>query len=84
MIDDNQAFFATLVPLFESGQATNWDITALSDWVVNLMRQQALRRSTVQPCPHRRNDADAFRDPAHDPATRTKPWQGGVTGTPTT
>ena len=30
----------TLVPLFESGQATNWDITALSDWVVNLMRQQ--------------------------------------------
>ena len=39
VIDDNQAFFATLVPLFESGQATNWDITALSDWVVNLMRQ---------------------------------------------
>ena len=83
VIDDNQAFFATLVPLFESGQATNWDITALSDWVVNLMRQQGWLETLDWSALPTADETmlDAFRDPAYDPGNaHSVPWQGGVTG----
>jgi spermidine/putrescine transport system substrate-binding protein len=83
VINDNQDFFASLIPLFQAQQSTKWDITALSDWVVNLMRQQGWIESldwnalpTVT-----ENMLPAFRDPAYDPANaHSVPWQGGVTG----
>lgn len=82
-ISDNQQFFAQLVPLFQSGQDTGWDLIALSDWVVGLMREQGW----IQPLHHDRlghvrdNLLPAFRDPAYDPSNLySVPWQGGVTG----
>jgi spermidine/putrescine transport system substrate-binding protein len=82
-ITDNQAFFAKLLPMFEQGRPTGFDLIALSDWVVNLMRGpgwiEPLDRSalpTVQA-----NLLPAFRDPAYDPGNaHSVPWQGGVTG----
>jgi spermidine/putrescine transport system substrate-binding protein len=82
-ISDNQAFFAKLVPMFEQGQPTGYDLIALSDWVVNLMRGAGWIEEldwshlpTVE-----RNLLPAFRDPAYDPGNaHSVPWQGGVTG----
>lgn len=82
-INDNQAFFAKLVPFFEQGRPTGFDLIALSDWVVNLMRGPGWIEEldwdhlpTVD-----RNLLPAFRDPAYDPGNaHSVPWQGGVTG----
>jgi spermidine/putrescine transport system substrate-binding protein len=82
-ISDNQEFFASLVPYFRKGQDTGWDLIALSDWVVGLMREngwvEALHHDAL---PHvERNLLPAFRDPAYDPGNdHSVPWQGGVTG----
>lgn len=83
VIADNQQFFAKLVPYFERGQDTGWDLVALSDWVVGLMRESGW----VEPLhsdrlPHvEQNLLPAFRDPLYDPANaHSVPWQGGVTG----
>jgi spermidine/putrescine transport system substrate-binding protein len=83
VINDNQQFFASLIPLFQADQSTKWDITALSDWVVNLMRQQGWVESldwSALPTADA-NMLAAFRDPAYDPDNaHSVPWQGGVTG----
>jgi len=82
-IADNQAFFATLIPYFRKGQDTGWDLVALSDWVVGLMRENGW----VEPLHHdalphvQENLLSAFRDPLYDPGNSySVPWQGGVTG----
>jgi spermidine/putrescine transport system substrate-binding protein len=82
-INDNQQFFASLAPILEQGQDTGWDLIALSDWVVGLMREagwvQALHLDEL---PHvQENLLAAFRDPPYDPGNaHSVPWQGGVTG----
>lgn len=82
-INDNQQFFASLAPILEQGRDTGWDLVALSDWVVGLMREagwvEALHQDEL---PHvRENLLDAFRDPPYDPGNaHSVPWQGGVTG----
>jgi spermidine/putrescine transport system substrate-binding protein len=82
-INDNQQFFASLVPILDEGRDTGWDIVALSDWVVGLMREagwvEALHRDEL---PHvQENLLSAFRDPPYDPGNaHSVPWQGGVTG----
>ena len=83
VIADNQEFFARLVPLFRQEQDTGWDIIALSDWVVGLMRQagwlEALDHSRLPNV--ETNLLSAFRDPPYDPGNaHSAPWQGGVTG----
>jgi len=83
VIADNQEFFARLVPLFRQGQDTGWDIIALSDWVVGLMRDagwlEAVHHDRLPNV--RENLLPAFRDPLYDPGNaRSVPWQGGVTG----
>jgi spermidine/putrescine transport system substrate-binding protein len=82
-IADNQAFFAQLVPFFREGRDTGWDLIALSDWVVSLMREQ----SWIEPLHHdelphvTKNLLPAFREPLYDPGNaHSVPWQGGVTG----
>jgi spermidine/putrescine transport system substrate-binding protein len=83
VIADNQEFFARLVPFFRQEQDTGWDIIALSDWVVGLMRQagwlEALDHSSLPNV--ETNLLSAFRDPPYDPGnSHSAPWQGGVTG----
>lgn len=83
VINDNQQFFASLVPLFQAGQETGWDLIALSDWVVTRL----VRGGWIQELHWDRlptvdaNLLPAFRDPAYDPGNaHSVPWQGGVTG----
>ena len=82
-INDNQQFFASLAPILEQGRDTGWDLIALSDWVVGLMREagwiEALHPDEL---PHvQDNLLAAFRDPPYDPSNaHSVPWQGGVTG----
>jgi spermidine/putrescine transport system substrate-binding protein len=83
VINDNQAFFAQLVPQLQSQQATGWDIITLSDWVVTRMADQ----SWIEPLDWSllptasANMLPAFRDPAYDPGNGySVPWQGGLTG----
>jgi spermidine/putrescine transport system substrate-binding protein len=82
-INDNEEFFAKLVPQFQAGQATGWDIIALSDWVVTRMD----RGGWLEPLDWdllptaQQNMLKAFRDPVFDPNNaHSVPWQGGVTG----
>jgi spermidine/putrescine transport system substrate-binding protein len=82
-INDNQAFFAQLVPLLDAGHETGWDIIALSDWVVALLVEQGwiqgLDKSLLPTVGA--NLLPAFRDPQYDPDNaHSVPWQGGVTG----
>ena len=82
-ISDNQAFFAQLVPFFREGRDTGWDLIALSDWVVSLMREQSwIEALHHEALPHvTENLLPAFRDPLYDPGNaHSVPWQGGVTG----
>jgi spermidine/putrescine transport system substrate-binding protein len=82
-ITDNQAFFAQVVKYFEQERNPGWDLIALSDWVVSLMREngwiEALHHEAL---PHvEENLLPAFRDPPYDPGNdHSVPWQGGVTG----
>jgi len=83
VINDNQQFFASLVPLFQAGQDTGWDLIALSDWVVTrLVRGGWVQRLHWDRLPTvSRNLLPAFREPAYDPGNaHSVPWQGGVTG----
>ncbi len=83
IIDDNQAFFAKLVPYFQRGQDTGWDLVALSDWVVSLMREGGwVEELHYDHLPHvSENLLPAFRDPSYDPGNaHSVPWQGGTTG----
>lgn len=82
-IADNQAFFAKLVPYFQRGQDTGWDLVALSDWVVGLMRESGWVEAVHQDqLPHvQEHLLPAFRNPLYDPSNgHSVPWQGGVTG----
>ncbi len=83
IIPDNAEFFAKLVPFFEQGRDTGWDLIALSDWVVSLMREagwlQELRWDRLPTVSD--NLLSAFRDPGYDPGNaHSVPWQGGITG----
>lgn len=83
VINDNANFFAELVPVFEAGQETGWDIIALSDWVVTRLARvgwiEQLDWSVLPTVDE--NMLPAFRDPAYDPGNaHSVPWQGGVTG----
>jgi spermidine/putrescine transport system substrate-binding protein len=83
VINDNQAFFAQLVPQLQSDQATGWDIISLSDWVVTRMADQGWIEPldwSLLPTASA-NMLPAFRDPAYDPGNGfSVPWQGGLTG----
>ena len=83
VINDNEAFFAKLVPQFQAEQPTGWDIIALSDWVVTRMNRggwlEELDWSLLPTA--RQNMLPAFDDPIFDPGNaHSVPWQGGVTG----
>jgi spermidine/putrescine transport system substrate-binding protein len=83
IINDNQDFFAKLVPQFQANQPTGWDIITLSDWVVTRMNRGGwIEPLNFELLPNvRENMLPAFRDPQYDPGNaHSVPWQGGVTG----
>jgi spermidine/putrescine transport system substrate-binding protein len=83
VINDNEEFFAKLVPEFQADDPTGWDLIALSDWVVTRMNRggwlEALDWKLLPTA--QQNMLPAFRDPIFDPNNaHSVPWQGGVTG----
>ena len=87
IINDNQEFFAKLVPLFQADQPTGWDLITLSDWVVTRMN----RGGWLEELHHDRlpnveaNLLPAFKDPIYDPGNaHSVPWQGGSPASRTT
>ncbi len=83
VINDNQQFFAELVPQLQAGQSTGWDLITLSDWVVTRMAEQGWIEQldwSLMPTADE-NMLPAFADPAYDPGNaHSVPWQGGLTG----
>jgi spermidine/putrescine transport system substrate-binding protein len=83
VINDNQEFFAELVPQLQSQQPTGWDLITLSDWVVTRMAEQGWIEQldwSLMPTADA-NMLPAFADPAYDPGNaHSVPWQGGLTG----
>ena len=83
VINDNQEFFAELVPQLQSGQPTGWDLISLSDWVVTRMADASWIEQldwSLLPTADA-NMLPAFADPAYDPGNaHSVPWQGGLTG----
>jgi len=83
IINDNQAFFAKLVPQLSAGQDTGWDLVCMADWTIARMNRggwaEELHWEALPTA-----DAtmlSAFRDPVWDPGNaHSVPWQGGVTG----
>lgn len=82
-INDNQEFFAVISQVLADGQATGWDLIALSDWVVAKLN----RAGWLEPLDWSllptvsANLGPAFRDPPYDPRNaHSVPWQGGITG----
>ena len=83
VINDNQQFFAELVPQLQAGQPTGWDLITLSDWVVTRMAEQGWIEQldwSLLPTADA-NMLPAFADPTYDPGNaHSVPWQGGLTG----
>ena len=83
VINDNQEFFAELVPQLRSKQATGWDLVTMSDWVVTRMAEQGWIEQldwSLMPTADA-NMLPAFADPAYDPGNaHSVPWQAGLTG----
>jgi spermidine/putrescine transport system substrate-binding protein len=83
IINDNQEFFSVVGQSLRAGEATGWDLIALSDWVVAKMNQLGwLEKLDYSVLPHVRDNMGAlFRDPPYDPGNaHSVPWQGGITG----
>jgi spermidine/putrescine transport system substrate-binding protein len=83
IINDNAAFYAKIRESLSRGEPLQWDIIALSDWVVTKMN----RTGWLEPLDHsllpnvKENIGDAFADPSYDPGNaHSIPWQGGITG----
>jgi spermidine/putrescine transport system substrate-binding protein len=83
VISDNQEFFAVVSQSLSAGEATGYDLIALSDWVVAKMNRlqwlEPLDRSLLPTV--EANLRDEYRDPSYDPGNaHSVPWQGGITG----
>jgi spermidine/putrescine transport system substrate-binding protein len=83
VISDNQEFFAVVSQSLSAGEATGYDLIALSDWVVAKMNRlqwlETLDRSLLPTV--EANLRNEFRDPSYDPGNaHSVPWQGGITG----
>jgi spermidine/putrescine transport system substrate-binding protein len=83
-INDNDEFFGTdLQQQMSAGQATEWDVIVMTDWMIaklielgwlEPLRPEALPNATG-------NLEEKFRDPWYDPGNRySYPYAAGITG----
>jgi spermidine/putrescine transport system substrate-binding protein len=83
-VDDNETFFtADLQAPLSAGQATEWDLTVLTDWMVNrLVRLGWLETMNTDAMPNfPANLLDGYVGRSFDPDTNiAAPWQSGMTG----
>ena len=82
-INDNDSFYAKMVPSLRAGQDTGRDLMALTDWMAaRLVRQGYVQKVDKANTPNiTANLIDSLKSPTWD-ASRdySAPWQSGVTG----
>ena len=83
VIDDNESFFGTIREPLANGQATDWDLIVVTDWLIAKM----IRLGYLEQLDHEllknfeANAGQVYKDPSYDPGNRhSVPWQSGITG----
>ncbi len=82
-INDNDSFYAKIVPSLRAGQDTGRDLFALTDWMAaRLVRQGYVQKVDKANTPNiTANLIDSLKAPTWDPTRDfSAPWQSGVTG----
>ena len=82
-INDNDSFYAKIVPSMRAGQDTGRDLVALTDWMAaRLVRQGYVQKVDKANTPNiTANLIDSLKAPTWDPTRDfSAPWQSGVTG----
>jgi spermidine/putrescine transport system substrate-binding protein len=82
-INDNDSFYAKIVPSLRAGQDTGRDLVALTDWMAaRLVRQGYVQKVDKANTPNiTANLIDSLKAPTWDPTRDfSAPWQSGVTG----
>ena len=83
VIQDNESFFGTIREPLASGQAIEWDLIVVTDWLITKMARlgylEQLDHSLLS------NFADhagaIYQSPGYDPENKhSVPWQSGITG----
>ncbi|MBI1379266.1 MAG: extracellular solute-binding protein [Frankiales bacterium] len=82
-INDNDTFYAKILPALQAGQDTGRDLFALTDWMAaRLIRQGYVQKVDKTLLPNvSANLIDSLKSPTWDPnRDYSAPWQSGVTG----
>jgi len=82
-INDNDSFYAKIVPALRAGQDTGRDLMALTDWMAaRLVRQGFVQKVDKTLTPNvEANLIDSLKSPTWDKNRDfSAPWQSGVTG----
>jgi spermidine/putrescine transport system substrate-binding protein len=83
VIEDNQEFFGTIQEPLASGQATEWDLIVISDWLIAKMSSLGwLEQLDQDRIPNFFDHAgQIYQNRTYDPGNRySVPWQSGITG----
>lgn len=83
VINDNLSFFATIREPLANGQAVDWDLIVVTDWLIskmaNLGQLETLDHSLLGNFDA--NAGEIYKDPSYDPNNaHSVPWQAGITG----
>lgn len=83
VINDNLSFFGTIREPLASGQATEWDLIVVTDWLIGKMSRlgylETLDHSLLPNFDA--HAGDIYKDPTYDPGNQhSVPWQSGITG----
>ena len=83
VVDDNESFFGTIREPLANGQATDWDLIVVTDWLIAKM----IRLGYLEQLDHEllpqfdANAGQVYKDPTYDPGNKhSVPWQSGITG----
>jgi spermidine/putrescine transport system substrate-binding protein len=83
VIEDNESFYGTIRESLAAGQATEWDLIVVTDWLISRMARlgylERLDHSHLSQ--FAANAGEIYKDPIYDPGnTHSVPWQSGITG----
>ena len=83
VIEDNESFFGTIREPLASGQAIEWDLIVVTDWLIAKMARlgylEELDHSLL--ANFASHAGELYKDPGYDPGNKhSVPWQSGITG----
>lgn len=83
VIEDNESFFGTIREPLANGQAVEWDLIVVTDWLIAKMA----RLGYLEELDHSllgnfaANAGEIYKSPVYDTGnTHSVPWQSGITG----